>query len=146
MKDTDLKYMRQAIKAARDNVAQGGRPFGAIVVHEGRVIASAGNEVHLGGGPTAHAEFLAVKRAGEALQSDSLTGCVVYASGHPCPFCVATMSLYKIKAAFYGYSREEFAKLAESPSYPAVEVEQLRPEDEAGLYEYWLNQSRSRRV
>ena len=146
MRDSDIGFMQRAIKVARDNAGQGGRPFGAIVVKDGAVVASAANEVHLGGGPTAHAEFLAVKRAGEALQSPSLAGCVVYASGHPCPFCVATMSLYGIRAAFYGYSREEFAELAEPPTYPPVEVEQLRPEGEAGLYEYWQTQLRSRQV
>jgi hypothetical protein len=56
------------------------------------------------------------------------------------------MSLYKIRAAFYGYSRDDFAKSAESPVYPAVEMQQLRPEGERGLYEYWQQEMRTRKV
>lgn len=139
MQEPDIQFMRQAIKLARDNAAQGGRPFGAVVVREGREIAQAANDMHLSGDPTAHAEFLAVKRAGQALNSRKLDGCVVYASGHPCPFCVATMSLYGIKAAFYGYSREE-ARATMPGAYAPVTLEQLRPDGEDGLYAYWQEQ------
>lgn len=139
MQQPDIQFMQRAIRLARDNAAQGGRPFGAVVVRDGREIAQAANDMHLTGDPTAHAEFLAVKRAGAALNSRRLDDCVVYASGHPCPFCVATMSLYGIKAAFYGYSREEARTTMPGP-HEVVNLEQLRPDGEEGLYAYWQEQ------
>ncbi len=96
-------FLRQAIELALANVEQGGRPFGAVLVKDGKVIATGVNEIHRDGDPTAHAELLAIRRAAQALGSPRLDGCVVYASGHPCPMCLSAMYLSGVAAATYAY-------------------------------------------
>ena len=102
-------FMREALALARANIAEGGRPFGAVLVREGEVIARAGNGIHRDHDPTAHAELLAIREASRRLGTPRLEGCVVYASGHPCPMCMAAMRLAGVGRVAYAYSNEEGA-------------------------------------
>jgi tRNA(Arg) A34 adenosine deaminase TadA len=106
MSETE-RFLRQAIEFAFDNVRRGGRPFGAVVVRDGAVIATGVNETALIHDPTAHAELLAIRAASRALESPRLDGCVVYASGHPCPMRLAAMHLAGVKEAAFAYGRED---------------------------------------
>lgn len=83
----------QAIELAYANADKGGRPFGALIVKDGKVLAQGVNEIMTTNDPTAHAELLAIRAASQALGSASLAGCSVYASGHPCPMCMAAMRM-----------------------------------------------------
>lgn len=105
----DEDYLREAIALAYANAEEGGRPFGAVVVRDGRIIASAVNEVVQTGDPTSHAELNAVRLASRVLGSADLGDCSVFASGHPCPMCMAAMRLTGIKAVTYAYSNEDGA-------------------------------------
>ena len=89
----DKRFLCQAIELARANIGKGGRPFGAVVVKDGEVVAAGVNEIHSTNDPTAHAELTAIRAASRKLGSPDLSGCVVYASGHPCPMCMAAMRL-----------------------------------------------------
>jgi tRNA(Arg) A34 adenosine deaminase TadA len=141
-------FMREALALARANVEAGGRPFGAVLVREGQVIARAVNEVIQTRDPTAHAELLAIRQASQSLGSASLSGCVVYASGHPCPMCLAAMHLCGIQAAWFAYSNDEgeayglstapiYAQMAREPQAQSLPLRPLRPADEHGLYDEW---------
>ena len=104
------QFLAQAIELARRNVEeQGGRPFGAVLVRDGAVIATGVNEIGTTGDPTAHAELQAVRAASRALGTPRLDGCVVYASGHPCPMCLAAMTMTGVSAVYYAHSNEEGA-------------------------------------
>ncbi len=59
--------------------------------------------------PTAHAELLAIRAASQVLGTANLEGCSVFASGHPCPMCMAAMRLAGIKTVNYAYSNEDGA-------------------------------------
>ena len=85
------RFLRQAIELAYANIEKGGRPFGAVVVKDGAAIATGVNEVHATNDPTDHAEMVAIRAASRALGSASLDGCTVYASGQPCPMCMAAL-------------------------------------------------------
>jgi len=100
-------FLRQAIELAYTNAEKGGRPFGAVVVRDGQVIAQAVNEIITTNDPTAHAELLAIRAASQHLGSASLAGCSVFASGHPCPMCMGAMRLAAIKDVTYAYSNED---------------------------------------
>ncbi|UXU76481.1 MULTISPECIES: nucleoside deaminase [unclassified Paracoccus (in: a-proteobacteria)] len=100
-------YLAQAIQLAHQNARAGGRPFGAVVVRDGRVIATAVNRMAELNDPTAHAEMLALRNAAQALGSIDLSGCRVYASGQPCPMCLAAMRMAGIAAVSYAYSNDE---------------------------------------
>ncbi|MGB3043393.1 MAG: nucleoside deaminase [Xanthobacteraceae bacterium] len=103
------RFLCEAIELARANIAKGGRPFGAVVVKNGEVIAVGVNEIHSTNDPTAHAELTAIRAASRKLGSPSLEGCVVYASGHPCPMCMAAMRMAGIGKVTYAYSNDDGA-------------------------------------
>ena len=141
-------HMRRALALARDNIAAGGRPFGAVLVKDGRVLAEAANSIHASHDPTDHAEMRAIRLASAALASPRLQGCVIYASGHPCPMCLAAMYLSGIEQAWFAYGNEEgqayglstaavYQRLAQGPQAPGSGLQQLCPQDEQGLYAEW---------
>ncbi len=103
------RFLCEAIELARANIAKGGRPFGAVVVKNGEVIAVGVNEIHSTNDPTTHAELTAIRAASRKLGSPSLEGCVVYASGHPCPMCMAAMRMAGIGKVTYAYSNDDGA-------------------------------------
>lgn len=101
-------FIQQAIDLALDNVRKKqGRPFGAVLVKDGKVIATGVNEILETNDPTAHAELQAIRKASQYLQTSRLTGCEVYASGQPCPMCLSAMHLSGIEAVYFAYSNEQ---------------------------------------
>ncbi|WP_050023696.1 nucleoside deaminase [Verrucomicrobium sp. BvORR034] len=100
-------FLQEAIDLAVTNISEGGRPFGAVVVKYGRVISRGVNEINLSNDPTAHAEMQAVRAASQVLQSPLLEGCTVYASGHPCPMCLAAMRMAGISEVTYAFTNRE---------------------------------------
>ncbi|MBF3135666.1 nucleoside deaminase, partial [Pseudomonas aeruginosa] len=131
-----------------DNVEAGGRPFGAVLVRDGRVLARGVNQIHETHDPSAHAELQAIRQASQALGSPRLDGCVIYASGHPCPMCLAAMHLCGIQAAWFAYSNEDgepfglstatlYAEMARPPQRQSLPLRALRPAGEEGLYRQW---------
>jgi len=141
-------FMREALQLARDNIEAGGRPFGAVLVKDGQVIARAANAIHLDCDPTAHAELLTIRRASAALGTPRLDGCVIYASGHPCPMCLAAMHLCGVEAAYFAYSNDEgepfglstakvYQQMTLPPQQQALPLRPLRPVGEEGLYARW---------
>ncbi|OCW30156.1 nucleoside deaminase [Pseudomonas aylmerensis] len=101
----DHHHLQRAIRLAQANVAQGGRPFGAVLTRNGEVLVEAVNEIHLTQDPTAHAELLAIRAASRQLGA-RLEGCVVYASGQPCPMCLSAMYLCGIQRVVFAASNE----------------------------------------
>ena len=104
MRDDEV-YLQRAVQLAAHNVAAGGRPFGAVLVKDGHVIAEAANAIHLSQDPTAHAELLAIRAASQQL-GPHLEGCVVYASGQPCPMCLSAMYLCGVERVVFAASNE----------------------------------------
>ncbi len=103
------RFLCEAIELARSNMDKGGRPFGAVIVREGEVIATGVNEIVATNDPTAHAELTALRAASRKLASPSLAGCVVYSSGHPCPMCMAAMRISGVSEVYYAYSNDDGA-------------------------------------
>jgi tRNA(Arg) A34 adenosine deaminase TadA len=99
---TDADYMRVAITKAREGIAAGQSPFGAVIVLQDQVIAGAHNTVWLDGDPTAHAEVNAIRRAAETLPSVFLPCGVMYTTCEPCPMCLAAIHWSKIDRVVYG--------------------------------------------
>jgi len=152
---TARDFLCQAIELARDNVRKGGRPFGAVLVKDGAVIALGINEIHTTQDPTTHAELQAIRAASRALGSPRLDGCVIYASGQPCSMCLSAMYLTGIREVTYTYSNEDgepcglstaaiYAELAKPLAHQSLNVTYLpvRPE-EGDLYEMWRDHSRA---
>ncbi len=101
----ERKFLKLAIDTAEKNITNGGGPFGAVIVHGGRVLATAGNRVVPGHDPTAHAEVLAIRQAAEALGTHDLSDCVIYASCEPCPMCLGAIYWAGIRRIVYASDR-----------------------------------------
>jgi len=150
----DAAFLRGAIDLARENVARGGRPFGAVVVKDGAILATSVNEILATNDPTAHAELSAIRAASRNLASPDLSGCTVYASGHPCPMCLAAMRMAGITSVIFAYSNEDaepfglstaaiFADLARPFAEQSMTIRHL-PLDGAAAPEIYAEWQRSR--
>ena len=105
------KYMLEAIKKAEENILTGtGGPFGAVVVRDGKIIASAGNCVTSTNDPTAHAEVVAIREACKTLDTFDLTGCEIYASCEPCPMCLGAIMWSRIDKLYFAADRIDAAR------------------------------------
>jgi guanine deaminase len=86
-----MDFAQRAIDIAHTSVAEGGLPFGTVIVKDGEIIAEARNIVPESHDPTDHAEIRAVREACQKLGTEHLTGCTVYAIAHPCPMCLGAL-------------------------------------------------------
>ncbi|MDX1301432.1 nucleoside deaminase [Photobacterium sp.] len=148
-------FLEEALILARNNVAQGGRPFGAVVVRDGKVVSRGVNRMLENNDPTAHAELLALREAGQVLNSTRLDGCSVYASGQPCPMCLAAIRMSGITEVVYAYSNDQAepynlstANIAKQLSLPldqqswaSIKHIPQREYDKEDLYELWASHS-----
>lgn len=117
-----VSFMREAVQLARDNRARGAQPFGAVLARDGQRIATGVNEIVQTCDPTSHAEMQALRAASAALQQPRLDGCVVYASGYPCPMCLAAMVASGIEKVFYAFDNADAAPygLSSDAAYAAL--------------------------
>jgi tRNA(adenine34) deaminase len=94
--------MQEALKEARKAFDIDEVPVGCVIVHEGKIIARAHNQIELLKDPTAHAEMLAITSAAGFLNSKWLNGTSLYATIEPCSMCAGAMVLARIKNLIYG--------------------------------------------
>jgi guanine deaminase len=119
----NAEFMQQAIDLATTNVTSGrGGPFGAVVVKDGKVIATGVNEVTAMNDPTAHAEVMAIRNACQMLGTFQLDGCDVYTSCEPCPMCLAALYWSRCRAIYYGNDAADAAKVGFDDSFLYEEV------------------------
>ncbi|MFJ9363349.1 nucleoside deaminase [Nocardia sp. NPDC101769] len=91
MPDSTRDFVQRTIEIARTSVAEGGLPFGTVIVKDGEILAEGRNCVAASHDPTDHAEIRAIREACRKLGTEYLTGCTVYAIAHPCPMCLAAL-------------------------------------------------------
>lgn len=103
----DERFMQMAIDLSIENVANGGGPFGAVIVREGEVIASGTNRVTANNDPTAHAEVSAIRAACAKEGNFKLEGCTIYTSCEPCPMCLSAIYWAGISRIFYGNTKSD---------------------------------------
>jgi tRNA(adenine34) deaminase len=104
--------MDLALAEARAAQEAGEVPVGCVIVHEGRVIARAGNRTLTDRDPTAHAELLAIRQAAAAIGSERLTDCDLYVTLEPCAMCAGAIAHARLRRVYYA---------AEDPKAGAVD-------------------------
>jgi tRNA(adenine34) deaminase len=92
----DEYFMRLALREAERALDHDDVPIGAVIVHEGEVIAAARNERELRRDPTAHAEMLALREASRRLESWRLLDTVLYVTLEPCAMCAGAIVLARV--------------------------------------------------
>lgn len=110
--DTQIKFMREAIKLSIDNVKSGkGGPFGAVIVKDGKIIAHGTNEVTSSNDPTAHAEVVAIRNACRMLGTFQLDNCDIYTSCEPCPMCLGAIYWSRPARLFFANTKKDAADI-----------------------------------
>ncbi|MDB5510656.1 MAG: CMP/dCMP deaminase zinc-binding [Enterovirga sp.] len=94
--------MGMALEAARAAAAAGEVPVGAVIVRDGRVLATGANRPIATRDPTAHAEMIAIREAAAELGSERLIGCDLYVTLEPCTMCAAAISFARLRRVYYG--------------------------------------------
>ena len=97
------QWMQTAIDSARDGIERlEGGPFGAVIVRNGKVIATAHNTVLKDQDATCHAEINAIRAASRKRKSFDLSGCEIYSTNEPCPMCFSAIHWARIAKLFFG--------------------------------------------
>ncbi|MGA2775835.1 MAG: tRNA adenosine(34) deaminase TadA [Candidatus Omnitrophota bacterium] len=98
----DEFFMREALKEARKAFEEDEVPVGAVVIHEGKIIARGHNQIERLKDPTAHAEMLVLTSATNYLGIKWLNGSTLYVTMEPCSMCAGALVLSRIRSLFYG--------------------------------------------
>ncbi len=99
---TDLAFMSRALELARQAAAAGEVPVGAVVVKDGEIVAEGWNRPIGTCDPTAHAEIIALRAAGVALDTYRLTDTTLYVTLEPCAMCAGAMVHARVKRLVFG--------------------------------------------
>jgi tRNA(Arg) A34 adenosine deaminase TadA len=148
--EVDARFLREAIRLARTRMLEGrAGPFGAVIARDGVIVARGWNAVTSTNDPTAHAEVVAIRRAGRKLGAFALDGCVLYSSCEPCPMCLAAAYWARVDRLVYAAGRDDAARAGFDDAFiydqvplPAAErslptSQLLRPEAIA-VFDDWL--------
>ncbi len=102
MQTIDERWMLEALKEARKALEKDEVPVGAVIVHDGKVIARAHNQNVLLKDPTAHAEMVAITEAAAALQTERLLNAELYVTIEPCAMCAGALVWARVKRIVFG--------------------------------------------
>jgi tRNA(adenine34) deaminase len=100
------RWMREAIRAAREAEASGEVPVGTCVMVDGEMLAVAGNRTRTDCDPTAHAEVVALRAAAKKFGNYRLARAVVYSTIEPCAMCAGALIQARVPLLVYGAADE----------------------------------------
>lgn len=147
--------MNKWMKIAYDEAVNGmlsneGGPFGAVVVKDDKIIASAHNRVLYTKDPTAHAEVNAIRKASKILNTFDLSDTILYTTCYPCPMCLGAIFWARIKVVYYGSTEQDAARIGfddqrfyemMSGKNSDVVLNQLDYEESVKLFDTWVKKS-----
>jgi tRNA(adenine34) deaminase len=128
-------FMDLALDEAHAAVETGEVPIGCVIVHDGDMIAQAGNRTLADRDPTAHAEMVAIRQAAAALGSERLVDCDLYVTLEPCAMCAAAISFARIRRLYYGAADPKGGAVENGVRYFASATCFHRPEVYGGIGE-----------
>lgn len=151
----DIYFLKLAIELAKENVKNGGGPFGAVIVKDGQIIAKGTNRVTSHNDPTAHAEIVAIRQACEKLNDFQLTDCIIYSSCEPCPMCLGAIYWARPKKLVFAANKFDAANAGfdDSLIYDEIhlpysdrhlETVNLRIDESLQPFELWMSESNKR--
>ena len=111
-------FMERAIQLSLENVRAGlGGPFAALVVRDGKILATGTNQVTTAQDPTAHAEIVAIRGACQAIHDFQLSGCELYTTCEPCPMCMGAIYWARLGKVYFANTREDAARIGFDDSF-----------------------------
>ncbi len=144
------KFMKEAIDLSKQNVDNGGGPFGAVIVRNGEIVARGVNRVTANNDPTAHAEVTAIREAAKVLKTFNLSDCEIYTSCEPCPMCLGAIYWARLGRIYYGNTKANAKAIGFDDSFIYDEIEkpiekraiptkQLLPNEAILAFKKWQN-------
>lgn len=130
-----MSPMQEALTLAAGAAATGEVPVGAVVMRGARRIAAAANAMVGGHDPTAHAEIIVLRRAGEALGTCRLDDCDLWVTLEPCAMCAAAIGLARIRRLYFAASDPKGGAVLHGPRLYGQPTCHHRPEVYAGIAE-----------
>ncbi len=120
----DERFMKEALREAREAAQAGEVPIGAVVVCRGRILSRGRNMTETLHDPTAHAEMIALTAATEGLGGKYLSDCTIYVTVEPCPMCAGALAWAQISRIVYGATdpRRGYTLFSPSLLHPRTEV------------------------
>lgn len=128
-------FMEHALEEAKLASARGEVPVGAVLVHQGEIIASAGNRTLELKDPTGHAEILAIRAACQKLNNERLYDCDLYVTLEPCPMCAGAISFARIRRLYFGASDEKSGAVESGVRFYSNSTCHHKPEVYSGILE-----------
>ncbi|HVF95227.1 MAG TPA: nucleoside deaminase [Sphingomonas sp.] len=127
--------MRVALDVAREAAAAGEVPVGAVLVHHGRIVASAGNAPRGLHDPTAHAEMRVIRAAAATLERERLEDCDLWVTLEPCAMCAGAIAHARIARVYYAAPDPKGGAVEHGARVFAQPTCHHRPEVYAGIGE-----------
>lgn len=103
----DEKFMNVALQEAQMAMIADEVPIGAVIVHQGKIIAKAHNLKEGNQDVLAHAELLAIRQAESKFKNWRLLDCTIYVTLEPCPMCASAIQQARINRIVYGTSNAD---------------------------------------
>lgn len=108
-----IKFMRKALSLAKKSGEMGEIPIGALIVKDGKIIATGKNMRNIKKIATHHAEIIAIEKACKKLNDWRLEGAEMYVTLEPCPMCAGAIVNSRIQKVYFGaYERKSGAVLS----------------------------------
>jgi tRNA(adenine34) deaminase len=116
----DEKYMKEALRLARQAYEEDEIPIGCVVVANGRILGKGYNQTEKLQDPTAHAEMIAITSACSALGGKYLTDCTLYVTIEPCLMCAGALAWAQVSRVVWGAGEEKsgFSRIGGSVLHP----------------------------
>ena len=145
--------MREAIRLANENVANGGGPFGAVIADKQFNIVSTGvNRVTANSDPTAHAEVNAIRTAASKLKTFDLAGYDIYTSCEPCPMCLGAIYWAHLDKIYFANTKDDakrigfddsfiYEELALEPGKRELPSERILSDEAIATFDAWMKKS-----
>ncbi len=133
---SSLSLMELALEQARRASLRDEVPVGAVLISpKGEVIAANGNRIIEHKDPTAHAEILVLREAGQKLDNERLRACDLYVTLEPCTMCAGALALARINRIYYGAADEKTGACDHGVRFFDKPSCQHRPEVYGGICE-----------
>jgi len=134
MPESDLTYMKMALEEAQKAAERQEVPVGAVIVAaDGRILAKTGNRTEELSDPTAHAEILALRAAGEVLGSPRMPEADLYVTLEPCAMCAGAISFARIRRVIFAASDPKGGAVENGPRFFTLPTCHHRPEVISGI-------------
>lgn len=128
-------FMEHALEEAKLAARRGEVPVGAVLVHNGKVIARNGNRTLEHRDPTAHAEILVIREAASKLDNERLYECDLYVTLEPCPMCACATSFARIRRLYYGAHDVKSGAVESGVKYYSNDTCHHKPDVYSGILE-----------